>query len=258
MAQVRRLTLETGSSVASRVVDILRAFAESRDSLSIKDLAGQLDLAPSTLHRLLDQLITAGMIERAPSRRYRAGAEFSRIGALAARKAGVLGLARPLIQEVTRETAETCMLGVLLPGTLSMMFVEKAASPLPLPYPIRMHRTRSLLWGATGLCLLAWLDRPAVEQVLRRGERSPLNGHLPDGRILAERLAHIRARGYALTRGEQTREAVGMAAPVFGADRRIIGDLCMTLPQSRFSGGDEARFAAVLMRRAAMLSRLNA
>lgn len=249
---------EDGTSVVARVVALLRAFAEGGESLSIKDLAGQLALAPSTVHRLLDQLVAAGLVERTPGRRYRVGGEFSRIGALAARKAGVLRLARPVIQEVARETDETCMLGMLLPQTLTMMFVDKAASARPLPYAVRMHRARSLLWGATGLCLLAWLGPAAVERVLRRGEPSPLDGRSPpDGAALAERLARIRRRGYALTRGEQTREAVGMAAPVFGASRQIVGDLCLTLPQSRFSAADEERFARLLTQRAAALSRMN-
>lgn len=247
-----------GISVVSRVVAVLRAFAEGGSSVSIKDLSEQVGLAPSTLHRLLDQLVAAGLIDRTSARRYRVSHEFSRIGALAARKSGVLRLARPVIQEVTQRTTETCMFGMLLPQTLTMMFVDKTSSPLPMPYSVRMHQARSLLWGATGLCLLAWLSRPEVERVLGRGERSPVDGHTPpDEAVLMERLAEIRARGYALTRGEQTHGAVGMAAPVFGAGRAIIGDLCITLPQSRFSAADESRFATLLMRRAMELSRLN-
>jgi DNA-binding IclR family transcriptional regulator len=247
-----------GISVVSRVVAVLRAFAEGGNSVSIKDLSEQLGLAPSTLHRLLDQLVAAGLIDRTSARRYRVSNEFSRIGALAARKSGVLRLARPVIQEVTQRTTETCMLGMLLPQTLTMMFVDKTTSPLPMPYPIRMHQTRSLLWGATGLCLLAWLSPSQVERVLGRGERSPVDGQTPpDEKALKERLATIRAQGYAMTRGEQTHGAVGMAAPVFGANRTIIGDLCITLPQSRFSAADESRFASLLMQRARELSRLN-
>jgi len=241
-----------------RVADILRAFVEGEDSISIKDLSKQLALAPSTLHRLLDQLVTAGLIERSSGRRYRVSGEFSRIGALAARKAGMLRLARPVVQEVARETTETCMLGMLLPHTLTMMFVEKAVASAPVPYQIRMLRSRSLLWGATGLCLLAWLGRDAVERVLRRGELSPLDGKAPPSSMeLAERLAQIRAQGYALTRGEQTQDAVGIAAPVFGADQKIVGDLCITLPRSRFSEAHQGQLVNLLMRRAASLSRLN-
>ncbi|HEV7265475.1 MAG TPA: IclR family transcriptional regulator [Falsiroseomonas sp.] len=244
-----------GVSVVSRVVGLLRSFAEAGASVSIKELSSELGLAPSTLHRLLEQLIESGMIERAPHRRYRVSAEFSRIGALAARKTGVLRLARPVLEEVARETAETCMLGMLLPQTLTMMFVDKAPAAQPLPYEIRMHRNRSLLWGATGLCMLAWLRPQELEDVLARGELSPVNGRSPPvGAVLAERLARIRARGYAITRGEQTRGAVGMAAPVFGLQGRIVADLCITLPQARFGTGDEPRFARLLMERATRLS----
>jgi DNA-binding IclR family transcriptional regulator len=244
-------------SVVARVVGLLRSFAEAGASVSIKDLSAELGLAPSTLHRLLDQLIAAGMIERAPHRRYRVSAEFSRIGALAARKTGVLRLARPVLEDVARETAETCMLGMLLPQTLTMMFIDKAPAAQPVPYAIHMHRNRSLLWGATGLCMLAWLSPAELADVLARGELSPVNGRSPPDRaVLAERLAKIRTRGYAITRGEQTEGAVGMAAPVFGARRRIVADLCITLPQARFGAGDEARFARLLTERAAQLSRV--
>jgi DNA-binding IclR family transcriptional regulator len=246
-----------GVSVVSRVVGLLRSLAEAERSVSIKDLSGELGLAPSTLHRLLDQLIEAGMIERAPHRRYRVSAEFSRVGALAARKAGVLRLARPVLEDVAQETAETCMLGMLLPQTLTMMFVDKAPAAQPVPYEIRLHRNRSLLWGATGLCMLAWLGRRELEDILARREPSPVDGNAaPDGAVLAERLARIRARGYAITRGEQTRGAVGMAAPVFGTGGRIVADLCISLPQARFGAGDEARFASLLKDRAAQLSRV--
>jgi DNA-binding IclR family transcriptional regulator len=246
-----------GGSVVSRVVALLRSLAEAQGSVSIKDLSGELGLAPSTLHRLLDQLIEAGMIERAPHRRYRVSGEFSRIGALAARKTGVLRLARPVLEEVARETAETCMLGMLLPQTLTMMFVDKAPAAQSLPYEIRMHRNRSLLWGATGLCILAWLGPREFEDVLSRGELSPVDANAPPDRpVLAARLARIRAHGYAITHGEQTTGAVGMAAPVFGARGRIVADLCITMPQARFGAGDESRFAHLLKERAAQLSRV--
>ncbi|MDO9500057.1 IclR family transcriptional regulator [Falsiroseomonas sp.] len=257
MASAQQAPAEAGANVVGRTVALLRGFAEAGQSVSIKELSARLGLPPSTLHRLLEQLLAAGMVERAPRRRYRVSAEFSRIGALAARKTGVLELARPVLEEVARETTETCLLGMLLPQTLSMMFIDKATSPLPLPYEVRMHRARSLLWGATGLGMLAWLDPAQVERILQRGEASPVDGQAPPepGR-LAARLAEIRARGYAMTRGEQTQGAVGMAAPVFGARNQVVADLCLTLPQPRFGPDDEARFAGLLTQRAAYLSRM--
>ena len=242
--------------IVARVVAVLRALAEAEGSVAIKQLAARLDLPPSTLHRILDQLSAAGMIERAPRRRYRTSAEFAHIGALAARRAGVLRLAGPALQQVAAATGETALLGVLLPRTLSMMFVDKADALRPVCYPIRLHQPRSMLWGATGLCILAWLDAGQVARVLARRERSPIDRSPgPDPQHLADRLARIRARGYAITFSEQTSGAVGIAAPVFGPDGRVVGDLCITVPDARFSAAHEPGFASVLKVQAAQLSR---
>ncbi len=248
---------QAAGGVVARVVCLLRAVAQAEGSISIKQLGAEVGLAPSTVHRLLDHLASAEMVERAPHRRYRVSGEFSRIGALAARRAGVLRLAEPSLRQVSDMTGETALLGVLLPQTLRMIFVDKANAATPVQYPIGMHRTRSLLWGATGLCLLAWLGDEEIARVLNRRERSPVSSApAPNQRVLAARLAEIRARGYAITFGEQTVGAVGIAAPVFGPDRRIVADLCMTVPQTRFARGDEARFAGLLTSRAAQLSRM--
>ncbi|WP_144183396.1 helix-turn-helix domain-containing protein [Elioraea rosea] len=125
----------TAGSVVARVVAVLRAVAETEGSASIKDLAGRVGLAPSTVHRLLDHLAAAEMVERAPHRRYRVSGEFSRIGALAARRAGVLRLAEPTLRHVSDMTGETALLGVLLPQTLTMIFVDKANAATPSTTP---------------------------------------------------------------------------------------------------------------------------
>lgn len=247
----------TEAGVVARAISVLRAVAEAGEPISVKDLAGTLDLPQSTVHRLLDQLLQAGMITRAPRRRYRASVEFSRIGALVARKTGVLHLARPIMEAVAHETRETCMLGMLLPATVRGILVDKEDAQVPVPYQISMHSDRSLLWGASGLCLLAWQDRREVTRALDRGEQSPLDGASPPSEpILLARLAAIRDRGYAITHGERTRGAVGMAAPIFGANGRVVADLCLTIPQSRFSTQREASFARLLVREAGRLSQI--
>lgn len=246
---------ETG--VVSRVVAVLRAIAEAGQPVSVKELAETLDLAPSTVHRLLDQLSQAGMVARAPLRRYRASVEFSRLGTLVSKRTGVLHLARPAMEAVARETRETCLLGMLLPGSVRGILVDKQDAQAPVPYVISMRSNRSLLWGATGLGMLAWLDRREIIRALGQGDASPLDGSPPPGEMaLMARLAGIRARGYAITHGERTRGAVGMAAPIFSADRRVIGDLCLSVPQVRFDARREADYAGLLVQEAARLSQV--
>jgi DNA-binding IclR family transcriptional regulator len=57
--------------------------------------------------------------------------------------------------------------------------------------------------------------------------------------VLAQALARIRQQGYAITRGERTPGAVGIAAPISGASGACIGSVGITLPEQRFRAEDE-------------------
>jgi DNA-binding IclR family transcriptional regulator len=46
--------------------------------------------------------------------------------------------------------------------------------------------------------------------------------------------------------GQRTEGAVALAAPVRDADDRVVGTVCLTLPDNRFQVADESRLAAVL------------
>jgi hypothetical protein len=86
--------------------------------------------------------------------------------------------ARAVLDDVARESTKTCVLGMLLPQTLTMMFLAKAPAAQHVPYEIQMHRNRALLQGTTGLrcspCLAAalcaclhvssWRSAPLLEE----------------------------------------------------------------------------------------------
>lgn len=103
------------TSVSRRIIAMLRLFAEGGDTFSIHEIAQRLDLAPSSVHRLLAGLVDENIVERAAKRRYCVGREFGRIGALVARKIDVRRLARPMLQTILAATGETAMLGIMLP-----------------------------------------------------------------------------------------------------------------------------------------------
>ena len=49
--------------------------------------------------------------------------------------------------------------------------------------------------------------------------------------------------------------AVGIGAPIFNSERRVIGSLCMTIPETRFNKKTQTRLSQILMSRAGELSR---
>lgn len=240
-----------------RLVGVLRHLAEEQGEVTVKGLAGALALPPSTAHRLLGQLARAGMVEADGRRhRYRPGLEYYRLAALISGRMDIGELARPIMQAVVAECGETCLLGLYLPADRKMMFVARADSDHPLRYRLNMHRPLSVVWGASGRAILAYLPETEVTAILESRENSPATGTAqPSPTAMRKLLAQVRARGSSVSHGEKIPGAVGIASPVFRAGGDVVGSLSITVPEIRYKAKSEARLAALVRSHAAELSR---
>lgn len=238
-----------------RVVEILRFFAEQGEA-TLKDVSTALMLAPSTCHRLLDLLGREGLIEQdAARRRYRIGRELFRIGALVHARQDVRALALPFLQEVVETCDETCVLNIYLPSEGRMFYAAKADSGHLLRYQLPMNAAVSVLWGASGRSILAYLDPADIDRIYAAEGPAPASREkLPTRRTLDRELAQVRERGYAISHGQKIAGAVGVAAPVFQAGGKVIGSLCVTAPEARMAARDEARIGTLVRRTADTLS----
>jgi DNA-binding IclR family transcriptional regulator len=62
------------------------------------------------------------------------------------------------------------------------------------------------------------------------------------------------ARGYAYSRGQRSRGAVGLGAPLYDAAGAVFGDVCITIPEGRFDPSQEPKLGALLVASAAEIS----
>jgi DNA-binding IclR family transcriptional regulator len=239
------------------VVQLLACLAEADGAVSIKFLCQTLKLPASTVHRLLGLLADEGMVERSADRpTYAAGLELVRIASLLASKVRILDVAKPFMSAVVRDCDETCCLLQYLPERRKVMALHAEFSSHPLRYRIELYQPHSILWGATGRTVLAFLPPGEIDAAIRDGDLSPATGEPTPARetILAD-LEEIRNRGYAITQGQNIEGAVGIGAPVFNSERRVIGSFCMTIPETRFNKKTQERLSQILMSRAGELSR---
>lgn len=245
---------DTGT--VSRAVAVLRELAEAPGDVQIKTLAGRLELPPSTVHRLLDLLAQAGMVERvAGARTYRAGREFFRLAALVSAQHPLRARAAPALEGAMREVNETAYLGVYLPQETRLAFAATCESAHPLGYRIRKDVPISLLTGASGRSVLAFLGGEAVDRALEAEGRDPaVKRAVKSRRALEEDLLTIRERGYAISHGQRIPGAVGIFAPVFDAAGQVVGCLGYTVPEQRFQKSMIERLAQAARRHADTLS----
>ena len=246
----------SGAGTVTRVVKLLACIAEADGDVSIKSLCQSLDLPASTVHRLLGLLTKEGVIERAPSRAlYGPGPEFVRIGSLVAAKVRIADLAKPIMRALADESDETCVLLRYLPNSRKVMALHAEYSAHPLRYQIEMFQPHSLLWGATGRSVLAFLTESEIEAAIRDDDHSPASGQkLPSKNVVLKELQEIRERGYAITHGQKIAGAVGLAAPLFNSEKRAIGCLSVTVPKARFSQKGHSKLSSLLLATAGKLN----
>lgn len=231
--------VEHAQGTVTRVVQLLGHLAENHVT-SIKQVSQSIGLAPSTCHRLLDLLLREGLVERDPTgRRYRVGVEFVRIAALTQQHFDIRQIALPYLRAVVDQCDETCVLALYDKATGSMIFAEKVDSSRLLRYQLPMDKPLSLLWGASGRAILAYLPDSEMHSIYEKEGPAPASGEpLAPFAVLQEQLRKIRDDGVAVSSGQKIAGAVGINAPIFGADGSVLGSLGVTVPELRIRDAD--------------------
>jgi IclR family transcriptional regulator, acetate operon repressor len=241
------------SGTVARTVRILRFLGEKKMT-TIREASAALMLAPSTVHRLFDLLAREGMIEQDKSERsYRAGAEFFRIAAQIVGRYDLRTIALPIMREVVAACEETCVLGLYLPTLHKITFAERVDSILLLRYQLPMNIHLSLLSGASGRSILAFLPPDQIELILQE-ERAGSKKATASQADLVRELKTIRKRGFAVSHGEMISGAMAFAAPVIGAEGWAIASIGVTAPNERMQRVGMRRVSALLLEKARELS----
>lgn len=241
-----------------RAVRLLQVFAEADSDLSIKDLAERTGLAPSTVHRLVNLLAEQGVVAiDGDHKRYGVGTEFIRIAALVASRSSLADIVRPFMERIVAGSGETCVYVSYLRPRRLITVLEAVNSPNPLQYKTELYSTRSPLWGATGQSVVAFLPRAEQEELYDGavGQVFAATGaELPPRAAYFAQMDRFRAQGYALSSGQTIPGAVGIGAPVFDKSGQVIGSLCVTVPDMRFTDAIRDHILGVLVPEAKALS----
>lgn len=201
-----------GMSSLERAVHILDTFDEGTRDQTASEIAAKAQMPLSTAHRLLGELVSVGLVERLPDRRYRIGL---RLWELAVRTPGALGIreiATPYLRQAHAAIGQSLQLGIL--EGHEMLYLERLSAPgavvnfIVVGGRIPFHATSS------GLVMTAFMDPAHRDEFLSEELRPYANAPLPGLREMTRQLTRIRQQGYATTRGYIHPDATSIAVPV--------------------------------------------
>jgi DNA-binding IclR family transcriptional regulator len=243
---------ETGT--VRRVLLLLSCLADHQGD-SAQSLAARLNLPRSTVHRLLAMLRANGFADSEASSSFEPGPELFRIAGRLGARMPYRKLAEPYLQALSAEFHETSILALLLREQLKMYYAAKGSPADPMRYNIELGALEPLVWGATARVLLAHLSEQEIATALKRREPSPARQLEPDEAEVRDSLSQIRRDGYGITHAHRTLNTVGIAAPFFDGEGKVVGSLGFLIPEFRWTSAPQEAVVQALVDAAARMSR---
>ena len=205
-------------SMLERGIQVLQAFRPAGTSLRLSDIARRTDLPKSTVHRLIDELLRLGLLERG-SEGYVLGRTVFELGELVPLRLGLREAALPYMQDLYEATHETVHLAVR--DDLDVLYVERIRGHDAVQVPSRIGGKLPMTCTGVGKTLLAFSGEELVNAVVSRPLRRLTPHSITDPQVLRKELAAIRAAGVGYEHEEASAGVGCVAAPVFERGRPV-------------------------------------
>ncbi len=218
---------EPRRSVLGRVDCIIGAFDRADGALSLHELTERTGLPKSTVHRMVDQLVAIGWIEREVSG-YRIGMRLFEIGGLASRRSRLSDLAAPHLHALSVASGLAVQMAIL--DGSDVVYLER----IPMPgfrLPTRQGGRQPAYCTALGKAMLAF-DDAAAAGVLARPLPERTSRTLTEARDLEIELERIAETGLAFDHQESYEGLACVAAPLRSSGRAIAA-VSVTGPVAR-------------------------
>jgi DNA-binding IclR family transcriptional regulator len=218
-----------GDPVVDRAFALLAAFDAGHRSLSLGELSRRSGIPTSSTLRLAGRLVAWGALERGTDGRFTVGLRLWEVASLAPRGQGLKQVALPFMGDLEEVTRQHVLLAVR-DGTEALL-VERLSAHQAMNVLYRVGGRLPLHSTGVGLVLLAFAESGFQESILAQ----PLV-HLPENvpvspAALRRTLAEIRREGLATFRRRAPQPLVSVAAPIFGADDKVVAALSVVVPQ---------------------------
>lgn len=228
-----------------KAFSVLKAFGRDLPELTVAEVAARAGVDRGTAFRLIHTLVGLGYLRPVPDgRRYRLTLKCLELGFSALSAGDLPDHALPLLRELVPGVAEAGSLGVLDKG--EVLYLARVDAGLERHGVIRRPGSRIGAYAtALGQAILAWLPRQEQIAHLEGVERVKLSERtLTDLDALLARLEEVRARGYAVSDGENAYGLVTVAAPVLDHRGAPCAGISLTIGDGRLSCADFTALAA--------------
>lgn len=209
-----------------RAMEILAKVARNGE-VGVTELSEQTNLHVATVHNILVTLASQNYVVGIKGR-YRIGPAVAMVATHWAPVTTLPWLAKPYMQEMTRETGEASLLAILVGQQVQLIQVTQGTNAVTAQLQSSLYELPMVL--ATGRLLVALGSKEQREQFIAR--------HISVNRGMTEQqwrreLADIREEGCCIVRRHGEGEVDSVAVPLYGAGGQLLASLGSHTPNFR-------------------------
>lgn len=239
-----------GDGTVGKALEVLDLVASFRRPVRFAELQTKSPYPKATLYRLIQTLSNQGMLMHDPETgAYAPGVRLVRLAHAAWQQSSLAPIARPHIDELSRQVGQTIHLAQLDSG--QVLYVDKRNAREPVEMFSQAGKVGPAYCTGVGKAMLAFL--PPDEQaaaISRQSFHRFTRNTLTTPEALRADLAEIKSRGYAFDREEHEPEIICIAAPILTPKGRVLGALSTTATLLRTSLDQLEAFAPLLVQTA--------
>lgn len=219
---------DSGESMTERIVRVLSAFNEERTAQTAAEIGRRAGLPASTAHRIVDDLVKSGLLERDSQGRVVLGMRLWELAQRGSRALRLREAALPSMEKVQARLAEHTQLAVLEDD--AVLILERLSHPAAGLNVARVAGRLPLHASSSGLVLLAHASAEVRERVLSQPLARLTEDTIVDPGKLAALLDRVKARGFVVAPGMLSAVSTGVAVPVRSRGR-VVASLSVVLPR---------------------------
>lgn len=218
-----------------RALDLLEILAQTTPDASLGEIARAAKLPRSTAHRLLRSLHQMGYVVQNPATgNYALGERLILLGRKAEQQRDLRRIARPCLEQLAQETAETVSLTTIVDHAVVQL--DHVDSPNMLKVTWDAGQRFPIHASASGKAILAFLPEAERECILKSIELPAFTKRtIVDAKKSRVALSGIRERGYALDDAEREEGVRCVAAPIFNSLGNVVAAISVSGPSMRLS-----------------------
>ncbi|MGN1402270.1 MAG: IclR family transcriptional regulator [Bacillus sp. (in: firmicutes)] len=219
----------------SRALDIIQLVSDRRDGLGVTEIANQMDINKSSVHRILSTLSAYGYIEQdQQTGRYKLGYAFLAVSSKLLDSIDLRAVSKPYLTELEAETNEVIHLVVYDRG--EVVYIEKLDGNEALRMHSKVGKRAPMHCTSVGKAILAHIGEEEVQDILnRKGLPKHTEHTITDQDAFMEELAKVKSEGYALDLQENEYGIICIAAPIFDHQGNVCAAISISGPSMRMT-----------------------